>query len=118
VTFNDYQLKCLEAAGIDATKLKVERDFSNLEFLSKILGLSGEVGEVSEKFKKIIRDGGGKFSDEDAKELAKELGDVLWYVSTITKYIGFNLEELAEDNIAKLNSRKVRGKLSGSGDNR
>lgn len=59
MTFNEYQIECLVAAGIDITKLKVERDLSNQEFLSKILGLSGEVGEVSEKFKKIIRDGGG-----------------------------------------------------------
>lgn len=62
--------------------------------------------------------GGGVFSEADAKEIAKELGDVLWYVSTIAKYTGFNLEDLAKDNIAKLNSRKARGKISGSGDNR
>ncbi len=59
MTFNEYQLESLVAAGIDISKLKVERDLSNLEFLSKIFGLSGEAGEVSEKFKKIIRDGGG-----------------------------------------------------------
>lgn len=62
--------------------------------------------------------GGGKFGDEDAKEIAKELGDVLWYVSAIAKYIGVDMEDLAKENIGKLNSRRLRGKISGSGDNR
>lgn len=58
MSFDEYQIESLKAAGIDTTKLKVERDLSNLEFLSKIMGLAGEAGEVAEKFKKIIRDGG------------------------------------------------------------
>ncbi len=42
-----------------------------------LLGEVGEVGEVADKLKKVIRDDGGKLSEEKRKELKKELGDVL-----------------------------------------
>ena len=51
-------------------------------------------------------------------ELAKEVGDVLWYCATMAHDLGFTLEAIAQMNISKLQSRKERGMLSGSGDNR
>lgn len=87
-------------------------------FMAKILGLPGEAGEVSEKFKKIVRDKGGKISNEDKDEIVKELGDVTWYVATIARYLGVSFSEVAEGNIDKLSSRMERGKLHGRGDNR
>jgi len=82
------------------------------------LGLAGEAGEVCEKVKKIMRDKGGVLSEADALEISKELGDVLWYVSAIACEINVALSTVAEDNIDKLHSRKERGMLHGSGDNR
>ena len=82
------------------------------------LGLCGEAGEVSEKIKKIIRDKNGKYTEEDAVEISKELGDVLWYVSELASCFGLKLEDIANENINKLKSRKDRDVLSGSGDNR
>ena len=82
------------------------------------LGLCGEAGEVSEKVKKIIRDKQGKVSTEDKFELAKELGDVLWYINSFAMELGFSLEDIMIMNITKLQSRQKRDKLSGSGDNR
>ena len=52
------------------------------------------------------------------KELLKELGDVLWYISQLSAELGLSLEEIASLNLEKLNSRKERGALRGSGDNR
>ena len=43
----------------------------------KALGLCGEAGEVSDKIKKVFRDYDGKFDENKAHEIAKELGDVL-----------------------------------------
>lgn len=83
-----------------------------------VLGLCGESGEVSEKLKKIIRDKNGELSKEDVSALIKELGDVLWYVSAIAGELRVSLEEVAFLNIMKLQSRKDRDTLSGSGDNR
>ena len=82
------------------------------------LGLSGEVGEVSEKIKKLIRDKGGIVDEDFLKSLEKELGDVLWYLNAIAKDFGLNLSYIASKNIEKLQDRKSRGTIQGSGDNR
>jgi NTP pyrophosphatase (non-canonical NTP hydrolase) len=80
-----------------------------------ILGLPGEVGEVMELCKKAYRDGG---KPDFQANLKKELGDVLWYLAVVAHDHGLTLEEIASHNIVKLQSRKDRGMLQGSGDNR
>jgi NTP pyrophosphatase (non-canonical NTP hydrolase) len=82
------------------------------------LGLCGESGEVAEKFKKIIRDEKGKMSDEFKISVIKELGDVLFYIAALSHELGYDLDEVAELNIEKLNSRQARGVIGGSGDER
>lgn len=82
------------------------------------LGLAGEAGEVCNKTKKILRDDGGKLTEEKRTQLIDELGDVLWYAANLATDLGVTLEEVARLNLAKLNSRKERGTLTGSGDNR
>lgn len=88
------------------------------QMMGMVLGLSDESGEVLGKFKKLLRDKKGVMSDEDRKEIAKEVGDILWYVSTVSHLLGYSLEEVAQMNLAKLAGRKERGTLQGSGDNR
>lgn len=83
-----------------------------------VLGLGGESGEVLEKFKKILRDDDGKILDEKKDLIKKELGDVLWYVAAICSELGISMSEVAKLNMEKLQSRKNRGKLKGSGDSR
>ena len=78
-------------------------------FIEKVLGLAGEAGETADKIKKIIRDKGGKITEVDRKEVAKELGDVLWYVAAISRNLGVPLSEVAEMNLEKLESRYQRG---------
>lgn len=82
------------------------------------LGLAGEAGEVADKLKKVIRDNDGILTDPVRDAVAKELGDVLWYVSVLAFELDYNLEEIAKNNLAKLASRQERGVLTGSGDNR
>jgi NTP pyrophosphatase (non-canonical NTP hydrolase) len=82
------------------------------------LGLAGEAGEVAEHAKKAIRDDAGQVTDERRAAMAKELGDVLWYVSQLATELGLELDEIADTNLQKLLSRQRRGVLSGSGDER
>jgi len=77
------------------------------------LGLAGEAGEVAEKVKKWIRDGN---LDRDA--IAKELGDVLWYIAAMATDLDLDLDRIADMNIQKLADREMRGKIKGSGDDR
>ncbi len=82
------------------------------------LGLAGEAGEVCGKVSKIMRDFNDDVSASMKLELEKELGDVLWYISQLASELGISLDEIAENNIRKLQSRKERNMLHGNGDNR
>jgi NTP pyrophosphatase (non-canonical NTP hydrolase) len=88
------------------------------KFLHAVLGLPGEVGEICEKIKKVFRDRDGEFPPDFKQDMKKELGDVLWYISDLSAVFGIDLEDVAAYNIEKLESRKQRGTLTGSGDNR
>ncbi len=82
------------------------------------LGLCGESGEVAEKVKKLLRDKNGSVDDEFLKNIEKELGDVMWYISSLASDLGIDLDNIASNNISKLKSRKERGVIHGSGDTR
>jgi NTP pyrophosphatase (non-canonical NTP hydrolase) len=107
--FNEYQKLSRETA--------IYPDLGK-NFIYPTLGLSGEAGEIAEKVKKIIRDSNGVPTDETKELIKKELGDVLWYVSQLSAEFGFDLNDVAELNIQKLQARKEKGTLQGSGDNR
>lgn len=109
MTFDEYQKLSRETA-IYPDKGK--------NFVYPTLGLIGEAGEVAEKIKKILRDKNRTINKETKKELAKELGDVLWYLSQLITELNLSLDKVASLNIDKLSSRKERDTLHGSGDNR
>jgi len=109
--FDEYQRKTKETAIYP-------RDNPMIALSYATLGLVGEAGEIANKVKKIIRDHSGAINQDVKDKLGKELGDVLWYVSAIATELGANLSTVANDNLDKLFSRKERGTLKGSGDNR
>ena len=111
--FDEYQKKAKKYDFFEVTG-----DLKDAGFVEKILGLTGEAGEAADKVKKIIRDKKGVASDEDKDAIKKELGDVLWYVANMSRYLGFSLSDIAETNIDKLESRYQRNKLHGAGDER
>ncbi|MBW6442493.1 nucleoside triphosphate pyrophosphohydrolase family protein [Patescibacteria group bacterium] len=82
------------------------------------LGLGGETGEVLEEIKRVLRDDNSKVSEERKKNIEKEMGDVLWYLATLSTELGLDLNKIAELNIEKLSSRKERDQLHGSGADR
>jgi NTP pyrophosphatase (non-canonical NTP hydrolase) len=77
------------------------------------LGLAGEAGEVANKVKKIIRDG-----KLDKAALKGEIGDCLWYIAALCRDLNIDLGDVAKANLEKLQDRKARGTLKGSGDTR
>lgn len=105
---NDYQ----ERASLTA---KYEK---RTGVLYTTLGLASEAGEVASKVKKVIRDENAVLSDERRRELALELGDVLWYVAMLSRELGYDLSTVATMNIDKLSDRDTRGVIGGSGDTR
>lgn len=82
------------------------------------LGLASEAGEVCGKVKKILRDSQGYYSPEDKKNISAELGDVLWYIANLASDLNIPLQDIAIENITKLQDRMSRNQIKGSGDNR
>ncbi|HET6924921.1 MAG TPA: nucleoside triphosphate pyrophosphohydrolase family protein [Candidatus Saccharimonadales bacterium] len=113
MTFDDYQQKAITTDVYGG-----KGDVVSIAFINKVLGLVGESGEVADKVKKLQRNNDGKMSNDERRELLKEVGDVLWYLSAITHYLGGSLNEVAEMNLEKLFDRKARGVIKSQGDNR
>ena len=110
MNFNDYQQQAI------TTNLSKEDEFK--ELMQQVLGLGDEAGEVLAIFKKWIRDNDADITKLDKKNVAKELGDILWYIAVVAHDLDIPLDSIATANLEKLSSRKERGVLSGSGDNR
>lgn len=69
--------------------------------LNGALGLTGEAGEVADLIKKIMFQG----HSIDLSHIAKELGDILWYVAETANAIGYDLDTIMQMNIDKLKKR-------------
>ena len=99
---------------------------SSENFSYMFLNLVGEVGEFASKVAKAIRKEQADISVNDLnlnevvsdEELQKEAGDILWQLSGLCDVMGWTLEEVAQQNLDKLASRKQRNVIDGSGDNR
>ncbi len=110
MTFDDYQKQALTTAYNTYEPL--------MEKTIWAMGVAGEAGEVVEKWKKIVAYKEGKISKEDLDELAKELGDVVWYIAVMAHSLGLSFDDIMQRNVEKLKSRKARGTITGEGDNR
>ena len=110
-TLNDYQEKAWSYALPSA---------QNSSYLFP--GIAAEVGELCGVQAKFVRDNPistDMFSWEKRQEaLKKELGDVLWFVAGIASNHYWKLEDIARMNIDKLEDRRQRNVIQGSGDNR
>lgn len=98
---------------------------SSENFSYMFLNLVGEVGEFASKVAKAIRKEENCIEYNDLgvtvtnnEELQKEAGDILWQLSGLCTVMGWNLEDIAQQNLDKLASRQQRNVIDGSGDNR
>jgi NTP pyrophosphatase (non-canonical NTP hydrolase) len=106
--FDDYQKAARRTAIYD------QRD----RVIYPALGLASEAGEVAGKVKKVLRDQEGDFERAPLEAIKGELGDLLWYVAVLAADLGLSLEEIAAENLAKLDARMAHGTIGGAGDER
>ena len=120
MTLKEYQQKAM------TTCLPESENFTYM-----MLNLVGEVGEFASKIAKAIRkdkatifynhlqtEGIYAMTQDEVEDLKKEAGDILWQLSGLCTVMGWDLEEVAQENLDKLASRKARNKIDGDGDNR
>lgn len=98
MTINEYQKEAMRtASGINYE--------NNGMLINAALGLCGESGEVADMVKKATFQG----HELDKEHLAKELGDVAWYIAVGAQAIGYDLETILQMNVDKLRSRYPDG---------
>lgn len=121
LTLNDYQARAMTTCMPTC---------ENLSYM--LLNLVGEVGEFSSKVAKHIRKeeagiGSGDTPNQfyftakanfltDRVALRKEAGDILWQLAGLCKVMGWDLEAVAQENLAKLAERAKNGTIAGNGD--
>lgn len=105
LTFSEYQARTRDTAVYPESQ----------RITYPMMGLCGEVGELANKYQKRLRGDTSAAPDED---LAKELGDVLWFAAALAHDLGADLAEIAQQNLDKLAMRKANRTLKGAGDDR
>ena len=97
MTPNDYQQAALRTAPTDLAPDRL--------LLNGLMGLNGEAGECIDILKKHLFQG----HDLDREHVAKELGDVAWYLAVSANAIGYDLETIMQMNVDKLRARYPDG---------
>ena len=96
MTLNEYQQLALRTESHETEYPRI---------LQGLMGLNGEAGECIDILKKHLFHG----HELDKQHVAKELGDVLWYVAQSADALGYTLEEIAQMNVDKLMDRYPDG---------
>lgn len=97
MTINEYQKLAMTTLNPALSEKEV--------LLNGVMGLCGESGETIDLVKKWMMQG----HELDKAHLAKELGDVAWYLAETATAIGYDLETILQNNIDKLKARYPEG---------
>lgn len=97
MTVNEYQSLAL-------TTLNPQLDKKDM-LINGVMGLCGESGEAIDIVKKWLAQG----HDLDRAKLAKELGDIAWYLAETATALDLQLEDVFAANIEKLKKRYPEG---------
>jgi len=111
MTFDEYQKQALTTAHISYDDPLMQNSIW-------VMGVAGEAGEIVEKWKKAVAYRNGEFSEDEFNDFKKEFADVIWYIAVLAASLGLSLDEIMEQNVAKLADRKRRNVIKGKGDNR
>lgn len=104
--------------GIAYAAIDVDDATKALKMMYCVGKLNGEAGEAAEIVFKAFRGNEEHLNQDEIVKLAKELGDIQWYVANIAHLIGYKLEDIMQMNVDKLQDRKKRGVIHGHGDER
>lgn len=94
---NEYQKQAMTTLNPDLNKKDV--------LINSVMGLCGESGEAIDIVKKWLAQG----HELDKDHLAKELGDIAWYLAEAATALDLSLEEILQANIDKLKKRYPDG---------
>ena len=97
MTINEYQKLAMTTLNPQLEKKDI--------LINGVMGLCGESGEVIDLVKKHLAQG----HELDKEQIAKELGDVAWYLAETAYAIGYDLEDVFQMNIEKLKKRYPEG---------
>jgi NTP pyrophosphatase (non-canonical NTP hydrolase) len=97
MTINEYQVAALRTANPALTQME--------RLQNGIMGLNGEAGECIDLIKKHLFQG----HTLNEEYIAKELGDIAWYLAISADAIGYDLETIFQMNINKLKDRYPDG---------
>lgn len=97
MTINEYQKLAMRTSNKELT--------TDMHFVNGALGLTGESGEVADLVKKYLMQGHALY----ANHVAKELGDICWYIAEMATAIGYDMETIMQMNIDKLMKRYPEG---------
>lgn len=107
LSFRDYQTAAKETDQVPGPASK-----SDHAIMVPLLGLAGEAGSLLTEFKKWLRQ--GEIYRPFAHQVSEEIGDILWYLANIASKMDLDLEEIARENLAKLEDRYGTGTTSQS----
>ena len=97
MTINEYQKLAMVTLNPELSKKDV--------LINGVMGLCGESGEAIDIVKKHLHQG----HELDKEKLAKELGDIAWYLAETAWALDIPLEEILRGNIEKLKRRFPEG---------
>ena len=97
MTINEYQKLAMTTLNPELSKKDV--------LINGVMGLCGESGEAIDIVKKWLAQG----HELDREKLAKELGDICWYLAETATALDLSLEETMAANIEKLRCRYPEG---------
>lgn len=97
MTINEYQNLAMRTLNPELTRRDV--------LINSVMGLCGESGEAIDIVKKWFAHG----HELDKEHLAKELGDIAWYLAEAATALDIPLEEIFQGNIEKLKKRYPEG---------
>ena len=97
MTINEYQKLAMTTLNPELSQKDV--------LINGVMGLCGESGEAIDIVKKWLAQG----HELDREKLAKELGDICWYLAETATALGYDLEDIMAGNIEKLKKRYPHG---------